>query len=93
MRKKKGSKERTIIGYVTATDWDLDDVVSEVSIETDSDDYVVEDSGLGKELFDLLGEEVEVAGTVTEDGDGIKYIRVISYKLIESDGDNDEFMN
>ena len=92
-RKKRLSKELTITGQVIATDWDLNDGVNEISIETEDDEYVVEDNSLWEDLFDNLDEEVEVTGVITEDGDATKYIMVTSYKLLESDDDYDEFMN
>ena len=94
MKKKKRSKEITLVGYVRSTDQDLNDAASEISIEADGEEYVVEDEGLVEELLDFLDEEIEVTGIVTEDGDGIKYIKITDYELLEYDedyGENSDF--
>ena len=87
MKKRKTSKETIITGYVTAVDWNLNDVASAISIENDEEEYVVQNEELVEELLDFLDEEIEVKGLVTEDGDGAKYIRVTGYELLESDDD------
>ena len=91
-RKKDHQKKVTITGHVMATDWDLNDNVSEVSVETnDDEEYVVEDSGLGEKLFGLFGEEIEVTGMVKEDEDGTKRIRITSYEVLESEYVNTDY--
>lgn len=83
MKKDKAPKEETIVGYVVPSEWDNDDNVVAISISTDDDDYLVEMNKLGEELFDFLDEDVEVTGTVREDRDGTKRIRVTSYEVLE----------
>lgn len=92
MKKSKPPREETIVGFVVPSEWDSEDNVVSISITTDDDDYVVEMNKLGEELFDFLDEDVEVTGTVREDKDGTKRIRVISYEVLEDvdDGDEDE---
>ena len=92
MKQSKPPREETIVGYVVPSEWDSEDNVVSISISTDDDDYVVEMNQLGEELFDFLDEDVEVTGTVREDKDGTKRIRVISYEVLEDvdDGDEDE---
>jgi len=93
MKKKEPSEEITITGYVTAADWDWNDVVSAVKVETDDGDYVVAPNRLGEELFAEVDNEVEVTGILREDRDGTKRISVTSYEvLIESDyGEDDDY--
>ena len=76
---------------MTANDWDLNDVVNSISIEADGEEYIVENDNLMIELSDFLDEEIEVIGIVTENGDGTKYIRIVSYELLEGHYDYDEF--
>ena len=91
MKKDKAPKEETIVGYVVPSEWDNDDNVVAISITTDDDDYLVEMNKLGEELFDFLDEDVEVTGTVREDRDGTKRIRVTSYEVLEDvDDEYDE---
>jgi hypothetical protein len=90
MKKSKPPRDETIVGYVVPSEWDSEDNVVSISITTDDDDYVVEMNKLGEELFDFLDEDVEVTGTVREDKDGTKRIRVISYEVLEDVDDGDE---
>ena len=83
MKKSKPPRDETVVGYVVPSEWDSEDNVVSISISTDDDDYVVEMNKLGEELFDFLDEDVEVTGTVREDKDGTKRIRVISYEVLE----------
>ena len=93
MKNKKTSRKKTFIGYVNAAQWDVDHGVRAISIEADGDEYIVENERLLEELSDSLDEEIEVTGIVTENGDGTKYIKVISYELLESYEDFNTFMN
>ena len=79
-------KETIIVGYVTAAEWDGDEV-SVVDVITDDGDYVVEANEFTEELIDLAGEEVEVTGYVREDEEGTRYILVTDYELLEEDRD------
>ena len=89
MKKKELPEEVTITGYVTPTDWDWDDAVSGVSIETPDDEYMVDPNRLGEELFSELDSEVEVTGFVKEDRDGTKRITITSYEVL-SEADDSE---
>jgi len=90
MKKSKLPREETVVGYVIPSEWDSEDNVVSITIATDDDDYVVEMNKLGEELFDFLDEDVEVTGTVRDDKDGTKRIRVISYEVLE-DVEDEEF--
>jgi hypothetical protein len=90
MKKSKPPKDETIVGYIVPSEWDSEDNVVSISITTDDDDYAVEMNKLGEELFDFLDEDVEVTGTVREDKDGTKRIRIISYEVLE-DAEDDEY--
>ena len=90
MKKSKPPRDETIVGYVVPSEWDSEDNVVSISITTEDDDYVVEMNKLGEELFDFLDEDVEVTGTVREDKDGTKRIRIISYEVLE-DAEDDEY--
>ena len=76
------TKEQNIKGYVVPVDWDNDDSVIEISIQTDNDDYEVGQNGLGRELLEFLDKEVEVTGMVEVQG-GENFISIISYEVIE----------
>jgi len=90
MKKSKPPRDETIVGYIVPSEWDSEDNVVSISITTDDDDYAVEMNKLGEELFDFLDEDVEVTGTVREDKDGTKRIRIISYEVLE-DAEDDEY--
>ena len=90
--------DKTINGIVTESDWDEDGNVTavaiEVTIETEDEDeesYSSEESDYydvvmddkGKELMNFLNKMVEVTGTVTEDDEGNKTIKVKKYKVLE----------
>lgn len=75
------TEEVIITGYVRATDWDWQDDVSGISIETHDDvEYVIDPNGLEECLFLEVDREVELTGTIEEDDDGTKRIIVTSYK-------------
>jgi hypothetical protein len=79
--KKKGEK-RKIRGFITPSAWDSEDNVIELSISTDDADYIVKSDKKASELYDLINEDVEIMGIVTENGNGIKSITVISLKKL-----------
>jgi hypothetical protein len=92
--KSKGLTEETIItGYVRATDWDWEEDVSGISIETyDDEEYVIDPNGLEECLFLEVDREVELTGIIEQDHDGTKRITVISYKSLSdlSDWEDDD---
>jgi len=72
--------EATIMGKVVAADWDDNENLIAVSIETGSESYYVSDNPIGQELLELEGETVNVTGIIGEDEDGEKTIIVITYE-------------
>ena len=89
-KNKNGKKEITISGVINAIEWDDEGNVISVELSTDDLDYIIEPNQLGKELFDCIGEEVEVVGSVTQDSDKNDCIRITSYKIIDFYDDEDE---
>lgn len=76
----------TITGVITPIDWDDEDNIVAISISTsEEEEYIVEDSPLGEELFNLINEYVKVTGFIEEDEYGDKTISVVNYKLIKED--------
>ena len=76
--------ERTIRGTIFPVEWDENDNVVQVVIDTpDQDGYLVERNKKGKELLDLIRREVEVSGTMREDEDGDLIFKVKEYSLIK----------
>ena len=73
----------TVSGYVTALEWDEDDVdVTDLAIITDDDnEYKVRLSGQGEELTGYLDEYVVVHGNVHRDQWGNKVIEVRSFDI------------
>lgn len=88
----------TINGTVVALSFDADDNVIQVGItitevfdgEESSDTYIVSNAKKGKELLDLVGEDIEVSGTIETDENGDVFITVYSYKVIESEDEPEE---
>jgi hypothetical protein len=85
--KKPKTKERTITGIVIEGEWDDNDNVIGVAIETEDDEeYLVEPNEKGKELLAFIDYKVEATGTVRQrDGD-----MIINVKRYESLGEYDE---
>ena len=76
--------ERTIRGTIFPVEWDENDNVVQVVIDTqDQDGYLIERNKKGKELLDLIRREVEVSGTMREDEDGDLIFKVKEYSLIK----------
>lgn len=89
-------EEETIIGTVTAVDWDEDGnivaVAISVTIESDDPDeevyqidYYVADTKKGNELINQVDKLVRATGKVEEDTDGNKTIYISEYEVIEED--------
>ncbi len=87
MKSKQLTEEVSITGYVRATDWDWQDDVSGISIETyDDEEYAIDPNGLDEYLFREVDREVELTGILEQNEDATKHISVTSYKpLSESD--------
>jgi hypothetical protein len=90
MKREDSTEEIIITGYVTPTDWDWNDEVSAVSIETHDDMYALEPNSLDEELFNELDSEVEVTGFREKDRDGTKRITVTSYEVLTRAGDRED---
>jgi len=76
--------EMSITGMVFADDWDDEDNVTAVVIETaEGEFYNVSEDAKGKELYKLVDKNVKVTGTVIEDIDGEKVITVMAYEVME----------
>ena len=84
------SEEITIAGYVTPTDWNWNNDVCAVSLETHDDVYAIEPNSLGEELFSELDSEVELTGFVSEEKDGTKRITITSYEVLTRAGDGED---
>ena len=77
--KDRADRTAKLTGIVDVLERDEhdEDLVAAIQIVTlDEDDYLVADSSAGDELFDLIGELVEVEGIVSEDEHGDKMITV-----------------
>ena len=73
-----------IAGTVLASDWDANDNVTAVVIETyEGEAIVVSTSGKGVELLKLDEKKVMVTGSIATDKDGNKTITVTKYILQE----------
>jgi hypothetical protein len=85
-------KKMTLMGIITAVEWDEDDNVVAIAISTPEEkEYRIEDNPLGAELLELIYESVKVTGTVIENEFGNKSIWVDSYTLVDDEQYDDEF--
>ena len=83
MQEKKDT-DNSIIGIIVPLDWDDDDNITEIAIQTiDEEEYIIKHNKKGIELMDLIEQEVEVIGTTTENGDGNIIIEISEYSLKE----------
>ena len=77
------SKHRTIRGVIAPAEWDDDERVTGVAINTeDEDEYFIEPVGKGKILVSLLDEYVELTGIVHDD-DGALTVTVKQFRQID----------
>lgn len=58
-------------------------------LDASDEDYIIEIDKVGKQLRNLVGEEVEVSGTMTQDPDDFKHLQVERFELLESDDDEE----
>ena len=90
--------EATIKGVVNAAGWDENDNIIAVSIsvvlENDDDEelpqeaieeYYVTKNDKANELIAMVGKTVLATGSVAEDEDGVKFITVKSFKIVEDE--------
>lgn len=81
--KKEKTKEETITGIVIPAEWDDDDNIIQVAIQTeDYDEYLVEHNEKGKELLSFIDYEVEAVGHVRKRKDGEMTITVKRYESL-----------
>ena len=65
--KKEERIEHTISGIILPAEWDEDDNVISIGIETaDEEDYIIYLDKMGKQLLSLVDHKVEATGTVKE---------------------------
>jgi hypothetical protein len=93
--KKRNNREQTITGIVFPDEWDNEDNVISVGIETDEgEEYIFEPNDKSKELVSLVDYEVQVTGTVRERLDGEMIIDVKNFEVFdldEEDFSDDEY--
>jgi hypothetical protein len=91
-------EEEILTGVVKAVQWHDDgDVIAAVLVVTTDDEdeegklttyideYSILDDRIGQQLFKYDGESVEVEGKFLEDDDGVIFLKIISYRIIESE--------
>ena len=90
MRGGKKGKVVTVSGLILPVEWDENDTVVAVVIETtDEESFIVETDKKGKELLQFIHHEVEATGTTREAQYGNMYIKVKSYTPLEKSREND----
>jgi len=90
-------REKTVSGYIKASEWDWHGDLTSVILESDDEEYGIEDNDLGNELFDYLEREVEITGIIKRQVDGTKTILVTEYVVLDEDEEDiddydDEYM-
>jgi len=76
------AEEITIVGTVTAIQFNDNDKVVAVTIDTADGYYDVSDNSIGKELLELLDKNITATGIVSEDKDGNRIITIETYKIL-----------
>jgi len=80
MKRGKKSKELTVSGLILPVEWDENDNIVGVVIETaDEESYIVEGDKKGKELLKFIHQEVEATGRAREGEYGNLHIKLTSY--------------
>ncbi len=87
-----------VSGIVLPERWgDNDHLLSVLIYTPDDEEYVVKSDSMGKKLFSMLDENVEVVGIIRELNDGRKIITVKNFNYVgreeeevENDYENDE---
>jgi hypothetical protein len=81
MNRERGI-ERTIRGTIFPVEWDKNDNIVRVVIDTpDQDGYLIDRNRKGKELLYYVWREVEVSGTIRDDDGGYSIFKVKEYFL------------
>ena len=91
MGKSQNKTRKPIItGIILPSKWDDDGKVTRISIHTnDENEYIVDFSGAGKELLNLIHKKVEVKGKLRERLNGNVVIQIHSYKkVVEEQSEN-----
>lgn len=78
------SEPVSITGMVVTLPRDSDGRQADVAIIRDGEEYRVLRRGAGIDLMDEVNASVEATGLVTEE-DGVKYLAVRGYKVLEDD--------
>jgi hypothetical protein len=80
MKRGKKSKELTVSGLILPVEWDENDNIVGVVIETaEEESYIVEGDKRGKELLKFMHQEVEATGRVREGEYGNLHIKLTAY--------------
>lgn len=87
-RAPKAAKDVVLTGYIE--EYEADDSDDGLRLATEEDEYCIKLDRKGKELFDYVDEEIEVKGQVETDDDGLKWITIKSFDVIDYDADEDE---
>jgi hypothetical protein len=86
--KKKSTAVIKAMGVITPAQWDENDNIIGVSIQTlDEEEYIVEVNKIGQELITCLHKRVEACGSVRERLDGKRILKIKSYKMIDNYGE------
>lgn len=86
----KSGKKNIIQGVVTPREWDQNDEVVSVSIETsDEKSFWVMENDMGLELMNFINDGVEAVGVTEEDGEGNLYFTVHDFALVDYSDDFD----
>jgi hypothetical protein len=82
-----GDELTTVRGIMIPVDWDEEgNAVAAAISASDEQEYVIEQDEKGKELRELIRQEIEVLGVVRKAIKGRKTVTVKSYRL-KTDGD------
>lgn len=86
----QNSSPDTLNGVIDEYEHDSDGTLSSVVFNVLDDDfntlsYIVVTNKVGLQLLDLVGENIDVIGTVKDNGNGTKSITVLEYFIPEDD--------
>jgi hypothetical protein len=88
MKRKLNTKVETLRGYVVATEWDHFYRVTQLSIQTEDDEIIVDlSNAFGREMFDFLEQEIEVTGVVKQDPGGANIITITDFEQLYEEDD------
>lgn len=72
----------TIVGTVIAIEFDDNDKVIAVTLDTAEGFYDVSDNSIGKELRELSDKNIKATGIVGEDKEGNRIITIETYEIL-----------